>query len=323
MESKDIRHAPVVVFYGTDVPALYEVRRQYIAPDDTADVIRLEQPSAAEMMRQIETMDLFSTARRIEAVNPSWLVGAASEDRAVRQLLEKLSQLPPDTRVFIIAEGGLDRRKKSTKKILALAVTHQADLLNGRQLMQAFESYLRSRHARLEPAARVYVQQMTERWENVSGVFVRTESDKWLLQTPDGQVSAAIVRASLPTYMQHRVFAFWDDFLAGNLAAVLAANDKLFDGAKEELKNVGYVTSQLRLYLQIAELESAGMHAGQIAERLGINNAWRRKSVEQARRRIGTERARALLLAIYACQYARRTGVAGQSMRDIWIRYCG
>lgn len=95
MESKDIRHAPVVVFYGTDVPALYEVRRQYIAPDDTADVIRLEQPSAAEMMRQIETMDLFSTARRIEAVNPSWLVGAASEDRAVRQLLESSRNCRP------------------------------------------------------------------------------------------------------------------------------------------------------------------------------------------------------------------------------------
>ncbi len=315
---------PAVVFYGTDIPALYEARRQYVAPDDTADVIRLEGASTAEILRQIETMDLFSSARRIEAVNPICLTASSEGDaEEFSRLLDKIQHLPPATRLFIIVEGPLDRRKKNTKALLKSAAVHQADLLTGRELMQAFESYLRLRNAKLDSAARAYVQQMTERWENVSGVFVTTECEKWLLQSPHGIVHADVVRSSLPTYMQHRVFAFWDDFLAGNLAAVLRANDKLFDGAKEELKNVGYVTSQLRLYVQIDEWERSGFSPTEIAGKLGIKSSWRWNALERARRAIGATKARALLLAVYRCQYAGRTGAAGQSMRDIWLRYIG
>lgn len=321
MNKKDGQLAPVVVFYGTDVSALYAARSQYVSPKDDADVIRLERPTAAEIMRHIETMDLFSSARRIEAVNPLCLITAFEDRESFERLIAKLQNLPRETRVFIIVEGNLDRRKRNTKVLLKSAVAHQADLLTRRQLMQAFDAELRLRKGRLEPSARTYLQQMTERWENVSSVFVATEIERWLLSSPERTITESMIRDSLPSYMQHRAFAFWDDFLNGNLEAVLIANDSLFDGAKEELKNVGYVASQLRLYLQIAEMERSGLKSSAIAERLGINNSWRWNSLEQARRKLSLRRTRALLLAVYECQYAQRRGITGQSMRDVWIRY--
>lgn len=309
----------IYLFHGTDIPAVYARKQQ--AGNGTAETVEQgkEHSTTAEIVQQINQPSLFTEVRRFEFVNPLFLT-QKDESIPAKEFLQALENVPAETRVFFILEGKPDRRLSLVKKFLPLAQVSMSEFIPGWKVSAAFDSVLRAQDRGLSRAARQYLQAVAESWENISSVFITTEAQKWQLMTDQKEIPLEVVQESLPSYLQRQVFRFWDDLVDQRKRSVLEAVPHLFDGIDETLKNTGFLASQLRLCLEIYELEHAGFATRDMARELQVKNQWRWKNVYAAAQKLNYEQCATLLLALYRTQWRQRNGY-DVSWRELFSEY--
>lgn len=316
-----MKEKSLIVLAGEDIPALYARKEKYIHAAEDGE--RYEEGVNARLVVQmLQTQSLFATARRLEFINPAFLLGK-DESVPAAELLSALANIPAGTRVLCIVEGKLDRRRKFVKQILDLAEVYIAEFIPKWKVGEEAEMYVRRRGAKLTAGARRYLENVSEGWENVSSVFLSTECDKWLLMADGNEVTEAVIRDSLPSYMDLQIFTFWDHLLAGKRREVLAATPILFDKVEDELKNIGYLTAQLRYCLALVEMQAAGIPEPQIRKELGVNSAYRWKGLQASVRQVRPQALKALLLAIYDCRFCQRTQGGKADWQAVWVEFLG
>ena len=177
--------------------------------------------------------------------------------------------------------------------------------------------YLRNRRYRMVPKAVALLQELVEGWEPISSVFIHTECDKWMLMATSDTITETIIRDALPSYMNPQVFSFWDDLVAGNRKNILEKSDKLFVG-RDEIKNLGYILSQLRYSIMAAEYLGQGLPLPRLAQALKIA-PFRAEKIGTSLGRLSAENCAWLLQRIYQQQKRWRSGIPRGNWREVWL----
>lgn len=316
-----MKEKSLIILAGEDIPAIYARKEKYIRADEDSERYT-EGVNARLLLQLLQTQSLFAADRRLELMNPAFLIGK-DESVPADELLAALVNIPPGMRVLCIVEGKIDRRRKLVKNILELAEVYIAEFIPKWKVGEEAEMYLRRRGAKLTASARRYLETAAEGWEPVSSVFLSTECDKWLLMSDGNEVTEAVIRDSLPSYMNQQVFTFWDNLLAGKRREVLAANALLFVKPDETIKNIGYLTAQLRYCLALIELRAAGLADPQIREKLGVANTYRWQGIVSSVQRSRPQDLKALLLSIYDHQFRQRAQNGTQDWQPVWVEFLG
>lgn len=310
----------LTLIFGEDIPGVYLLKDQEAAKVKGEEVEQFnENVDAALVINVLQSQSLFFEKRRFEFINPAFLKSKDDSARA-DDLLAALNNIPEGTRVFLILEGKTDKRLKFTKDILRIAAVREARLVAKQDVVERVISLLGKHQSRLDNDARNYLRDVSETWESISEAFLVTECEKWLLMASDGVVTEEVIRLSLPTYMNQSVFQFWDYLIHKKKELALQMSVRLFDDNPEQLKNIGYVISQLRLCIAVDEATQAGMASSTIAKNMGAN-PYRLKHITRDLKFIKGAQARKMLLDIYQFQVFQRTKSTGSSYADLWIKY--
>ncbi len=308
----------LIVFYGEDVPGVYALKDRYLRTRKKEETKRFtENVNATLVLHEIGTQSLFTQQRTLEFINPLFFTSA---DANADDMITKLKELSDDTRVVFIVEGSLDRRRKIVRSILNMGTSYEAKFIPRWKIMDAMLAYLAKQNYKITPDAQRYLREITESWEAVSSVFIETECNKWILMETNDVITLNTILNSLPSYLNQEVFSFWDKLLSKN-PDVLSTSDGLFE-TNDELKNIGYITSQLRLCIAAQELLDAGIVFSEIQSRIGLKGKqYRWRGIVKSLNILDLFSAKRLLLDIYEHQFRLRNSLTGRKYKDIWLKF--
>lgn len=312
------KNKSVILLYGDDIPGIYAAKDRFVQAEADEEVERIagEKADAHTVAAHLAAHSLFGGKRRLEFINPKFLQGGDS-DAAWQELQKSLQNIDTDTCVVFLWEGSLDKRRKAVKWLVSQVEAVEVATIPHWKVVDEMQMYLRNRRYRLAPKAVALLRELVEGWETISTVFIHTECDKWMLMSATDTITEDIVRDALPSYMNPQVFSFWDDLAAGDRKNILEKSDKLFSG-RDEIKNMGYILSQLRYSIMASEYLRQGLPLPKLAQALKIA-PFRAEKIGSSLRTLSAADCAWLLQRIYVQQRRWRSGIQRGSWREVWL----
>ncbi|MGK9251771.1 MULTISPECIES: DNA polymerase III subunit delta [Paenibacillus] len=322
MEAKDAvkdiragRIAPVYAVFGKDRYRMSQfatmLTEKLLAPDERElGIVRydMSETSLEEIIGEAETLPFFVPKKIILARDSSFLCAAAKEGKVEHKAERFLSYMehPSDTSiiVFLVQADKLDERRKAVK------------LLKERNLLVAFPELTESELAawiirRAKDQNRSIGEEAASLLVSRAGTGMQAlsqEVDKLcLFAGEEGSISVEDVARLTASTVEEDVFALIDAMAELNMDRTLTIYRELLLRREEPIRIAALVARQLRIMLQIKELERHRYSPQQMAGQLGLHPYAVKLAAEKARK-FETAVLGEHLSALAELDYAMKTG---------------
>ena len=282
---------PVYVVYGKDRYRTQEfvsyLTDKLLTPEERElGIIKFDTSESAveNAVLEAETMSFFGGRKLVLVRDQSVFAAAAKEGKLQHdtdRLLAYLKQpLDSTVMVFVVHSEKLDERRKVVK------VLKEADALIAFQELEGVE-LVRWVLRRVSGQGRSIAEPAGERLIHRMGNNLQTlsqETDKLCLHVGQGGTIAIehIDRLTVPT-LEEDVFALIDACVSSRIERAVTLYRQLLIRKEEPIKIAALVARQLRIMLQIKELEQRSYSQQQIASQIGVHPYAVKLAAEKAR----------------------------------------
>lgn len=315
-EIKSGKFRPVYVLFGKDryrmeqfidylIGALLEPdeREMGIARFDTGEM------PVEEAVLEAETMPFFAARKLVLVRDSSVMAAGAKENAKIEHRPEtvlRYMEQPMDTSVvvFAVQADKLDERKKLVKALKERGSVISFPELDGVQLQQWMVKRASEQRRELKPeAAQLLIARLGTSMRQIAA-----EIDKLCLFVGEGGTIDEAAAASLTAASaEEDVFALVDAIAELQIGKALQMYRQLLLRREEPIKIAALIARQVRIMLQIKELEQHHYSPQQMAGQLGLHPYAVKLAAEKSRK-FETRRLGRLLDALAELDYGMKTG---------------
>ncbi len=317
------------ILYGNDRVSVSirkeEIIKSYFKNEDP-DVTVLEPPgSYAEYKNMLEGQSLFSSKMAVVIEDPFFLKRKLSnkkEETAFQDFILLLKNLSSDVLVIFTVFDVLDKRIKTVKEILLVCKGEECSLMKPENGASFMVQLLMKEGKRVEPEARMYLEEVLRAWEVLSKPLLQTECDKIVLMAGEKQsISRKLLEAALPDYMDQGIFRFTDSLLDKKASVILESAEKVFRNPEETIKSVGYLASRFRKIKMLKEMQRNKVPVLKMQKMLDIKNHYGLDYLVKDAKKVTEEEAEWFLLELFDYQFDLRFK-GNDGLKDLLLKYC-
>ncbi|MDR1453085.1 MAG: DNA polymerase III subunit delta [Candidatus Margulisbacteria bacterium] len=274
--------------------AVRALKKKYVDPALAAfalDSIPPEEKDLNRIINSLQTLPIFSPARLVLVYDPFFLKGSPkkkntetndaetevtetarsnSDERAETRLFAALENLPDGVRAVFVVNGPVDQRRKFFKFFQKNGETKIFEPFKPWEQDKAADwisNYLREKNCALDRSAAEFLVATA----GLSLGALASEADKLLLYASGkNKLNIDDVKA-LASAGGLQAYALGEALRRKDLPETLRLTVALLKDGEAPQKLLGYITGQLRVLLQIKELQAQRLSAAEIASLLKMN----------------------------------------------------
>lgn len=309
------RFSPLYVLYGKDRYRMEQFvellkNRMFSAEEQNMGVVKFDthETTLEEIVVEADSAPFFVEKKLIIAQD-SAVFSAAKENSKLEHRPEALLNymehpLESTVMVFIVNAEKLDERKKLVKSLKDRKVIVNFAELDHIQLIQ----WLRKKAIDQGREISADAAELLIRRIGVSMQQLAQELDKLCLHVGDhGEITVQLVDGLIAATVEEDVFALVDNIINIKLQAALAIYKALLVRKEEPIKLVALIVRQIRMMLQIKELEEHHYSPKQIAGMIGAHPYAVKLAAEKAVN-YPKKRLAELLSSLADLDYSMKTG---------------
>ncbi|WP_246563132.1 DNA polymerase III subunit delta [Paenibacillus montaniterrae] len=275
------RFSPLYVVYGKDryrIEQFVELlkNRMFTAEDQHMGIVKFDtqETSLEEIVVEADSAPFFVEKKLIIVKDSSIFSASVGKDNAKLEhrpetLLSYIEHpLESTVMVFIVYAEKLDERKKLVKSLKDRKVLVHFPELDHIQLIQWLRKKAGEQGREISPdAAELLIRRIGMSMQQLS-----QELDKLCLHVGDkGEITVALVDQLIAVTIEEDVFALVDAIVNIKLNEALAIYKELLVRKEEPIKLIALIVRQIRMMLQIKELEESQYSPKQIAGMIGAH----------------------------------------------------
>lgn len=257
----------------------------------------------------------FFLERKLILVRDSQIFMAAQKEAKVTHNVDKLLQylehpLSTSTIVFVVHAEKLDERKKIVKLLKERRSIIHFPELNEQQLIGWLDKRAREQGRTVEQAA----AELLVRRVGTSMQALAQELDKLCLHSGEGgAITVSLVHEFTTSTIEEDVFSLVDGIVQSHTEKAILLYRSLLLRREEPIKIVALIARQIRMMLQIKELEQQQYSPAQIASHIGAHPYVVKLTAEKARA-YNSKQLASLIQRIADLDYAMKSGFVEKSL---------
>lgn len=268
-----------------------------------------------EIMLEAETVPFF-LQQKLLLIQDTLLLTAGGKD--INKLdhkpdtLLKYMEYPLESTVivFIVQAEKLDERRKVVKQLKSKQIVLTFDELDQAQMKQWLMQRVQKQGRIITESAATLLQLKTGNHMQL----LAQETDKLCLRVGEaGTIDETIVRELIPDTAEEHVFALVDAIVELRTAQALQLYKQLLLQREEPIKIIALIVRQIRMMLQIKELEQQHYAPKQMASILG-QHPYAVKLAAEKGKRLSKEKLSAILSQLADLDYNMKTGAAHKEL---------
>lgn len=316
--------------YGEDIVAVNtrqkEILKNYFTQGNPEITVFESDGTYEAYKNRLKSQSLFSENIAVIINNPFFLKKKSQSEKEEKEFLSflnVLSKLNDDTLVIIAQEGKIDKRIKNFKLLMNICNVIECAMLKSSAGIEKMVEKFQKNGKTLSYDAREYLEEVLSSWSEISESLLTTECDKILLMADKSKViDRKLLEEALPDYMNQVIFRYADQLFSKNIAAILQNTDHVFYDTSSEIKNIGFISSQLRKIKIIKEMQREGKSSSEISNKLKIKSQWQMKRLMQTSRKLKENEVEELILDLFEYQYEQRHGQTERTIKDVFLKFC-
>lgn len=315
--------------HGEDIVAIHtrekEILNKYANGQDIDVTVFDFEDTYEGYKSRLESQSLFCEKIAVIINNPFFLkkkTQSEKEEKEFEDFIDVLKNLTEDTLLIITHEGKADKRGKNVKVLNNICNVFECVMLKALSGFEQMEFKFRQNGKSLSFEAGEYLKDVLSSWSELSESLLSTECDKILLMAGNSKViSRELLEEALPEYMNQVIFKYADQLFSKNTQAILQNTDRVFYDISSEIKNIGYISSQLRKMKIIKEMQRTGKSNNEIFEFLKIKSQWQMKKILQTARNLNEFDIDNLIVDLFTYQYNKRHGQTEKKIKDVFLKF--
>lgn len=316
--------------YGEDIVAINTRQKEILKRHfmgESFDVTTFDEKGTYEAYKSsLEGQSLFSEKTAVVINNPFFIKRKSQSDREENEFenfLKTLKELPKETVLIITWDGKVDKRVKNIKSLMNICTIFECSMLKASDGIEKMSFKLQKNGKKLSYEAREYLKDVLSSWSEISESLLSTECDKILLMAGNSTViSQKLLEDALPSYMNQIIFKYVDELFSKNIKAIIQNTDRVFPDVSSEIKNIGFISSQLRKIKIIKELKRVGKSSFEISKALKINSKWQMNRLLKNSNKLSENDVDNLLVDLFTFQYDKRHGQTEKTIKDVFLKFC-
>lgn len=311
----------IYVIYGKDryriEQSVEQIKKSMFLPEEEEmGIIKFDTAEHAldEIVYEAESPSFF-LERKLIIVRDSQIFMSAQKEAKINHNTDRLIQyldnpLSSSTLVFVVYAEKLDERKKIVKVLKERRSIVHFPELDESQLVQWLTKHAQDQGRTLEKtAAELLVQRIGNGMQALA-----QELDKLCLHSGEGGIiTVQLVNAFTTSSIEEDVFSLVDSIVQTNTTKAVLLYRELLTKREEPIKIVALIARQIRMMLQIKELESQHYSPQQIASHIGAHPYVVKLTAEKARQYNSMQLAQ-LLKRIADIDYAMKSGFVDKNL---------
>lgn len=315
-EVKSGKIRPFYVVYGKDryrIEQFVELIQQKLFTREQYEMGLMkydsQETALEEIVLEAESPPFFVDYKLIIVEDSSIMCAGAKDQSKLEHKPESLLQyiehpLESSIIVFVVNAEKLDERKKIVKQLKERRCIVAFPELDQHQLKQWMIKRASDQGRSLQPeAAELLIARV-----GVSMQQLAQEVDKLCIHVgPEGNISLALTQQLTPTTLDEDVFALVDSIIKLKLEQALQMYKQLLVQKEEPIKLVALIARQLRMMIQIKELEEHHYSPQQMASQIGAH-PYAVKLAAASAKGFQTKQLATLLSSLAELDYGMKTG---------------
>lgn len=311
----------IYVIYGKDryriEQSVEQIKKSmFKADEEEMGIVKFDTSEQAidEVVYEAESPSFFLD-RKLIIVRDTQIFMSAQKESKINHNTDKLIQylehpLSTSTIVFVVYAEKLDERKKIVKLLKERRSIVHFPELDDLQLAHWLEKRAQDQGRTLEKAAAELLVQRTGN----SMQALAQELDKLCLHSGEGgHISVSLVNEFTTSTIEEDVFSLVDSIVTNNTNKAILLYRELLIKREEPIKIVALIARQIRMMMQIKELESQHYSPQQIASHIGAHPYVVKLTAEKARH-YNSKQLALLIQRITDLDYAMKSGFVEKSL---------
>ncbi len=285
----------VKIISGTEPALMEKAKKEYIRrvlEQAGGDCAQEEWSNCGEKecIHMLESLSLFHSCNLYIVTNPLFFPvrknSAGGEEKAAvkpkklsaeqERLAEMLLHMKPDMYILFYIEGTLQVGTPFYKQLKGKISAENFAAVTSKNVMPYVQEYVEQHGKQLDMESQHYLAEVFYSWESISLPFIYTELDRLFLMMADAEKKIGMrqVRSLFRGYGNNSVFSFVDMYLQRTSLEWRRDIESFWDTPAKQIKNIGYLASQLRVLKGYLELRAARISEADIMSRLtGLTNS--------------------------------------------------
>ena len=304
---------PVYLFWGDE----WYLKKRHVdkfinqIPEDVRDfnldIFEEQDVTYAELKEAVSALPVFSDKRLIILKNSRLLSTTMKKNKSgitEEQLIQVLNNLNPTSCLLILAEGNVDKRKKTYKLIAEQGEVLEFLPLKGRQLLMWLKSFFEENGKKITKEA---AELLLDSCAN-SLTQLAQEAEKLILYAQEMDIiDQEIVSRLTSRTNQETIFKLIDSVAEKDAKSAFYSLRAILDNNEPPLKILFMLTKQFRLILQVKVLSEQGKPPKALADILNLSPFVIRNCLQQSRK-YSLKELRQIFQLLLAADNAIKTG---------------
>jgi len=311
----------IYVIYGKDhyriEQCVNQIKKSMFQPDEEdMGIVKFDtsEHPLEEIVYEAESPPFFLDHKLI-IVRDTQIFMAAQKEAKINHNLDHFIQyldhpLSSTSIVFVVYSEKLDERKKVVKLLKERRSIIHFPELDEQQLVSWLIKRSEEQGRVLEQnAAQLLIQRVGNGMRGLA-----QEIDKLCLHTGEGgHITVGLVNEFTTSTLEEDVFALVDSIVNGNTTKAVLLYRELLTKREEPIKIVALIARQIRMMLQIKELESQHYSPAQIASHIGAHPYVVKLTAEKARH-YNAKQLATLIKRIADIDFAMKSGFVDKNL---------
>jgi DNA polymerase-3 subunit delta len=266
-----------------------------------------DQFSVAELRDCISMTALFSTTQLILVKNP-WFLNKAPSDKEVEMIKQFITMVPnTDHTLVIYVLGPVDQRKKVAsflKKNSAFTRHSPFNQWEQDKVLQWLENAIKTRSKTIEQSALIALEQIG----GTQLQLLSNELDTLCLYIGNRPHITLDDIKEMSADKSANTFHLIDALKAGDTAEIIGCVDRLLHSGEDPIRLMGLIVSQVRLFVQLLQLQSQRLSSQDIAKEVGKNPYYIQKLLPQLLKKHSLTGVTQQLIRLATADYEIKSG---------------
>ena len=254
------------VLYGSEeyliTKRITEIISNSVKLQDSVTYLDMKDVSLEFALEEAQMIPLFEDKKVIVMRHASFLGTKGAKGNELEQLIEYCSATNPQTVLILVADDGIDERKKLIKELRSLIKFEEFKSLDDMDRKQYVNGYIKKHSINVLDSAKSYLLSVLPNDMRA----MHGELEKLALY--DGMVDESIIRMLVTRPLEDDVFKLVNAVINRNMKQALLIWQDFLVLNKEPLALIGALAAQFRFCYQVAALKMEGYSEHEIANKL-------------------------------------------------------
>ena len=254
------------VLYGSEEylinKRITEIISGSVKMQDSVTYLDMKDVSVEFALEEAQMIPLFEDKKVIVMRHSSFFSSKSEKGNELEQLIDYCSVSNPQTDLIIVADDGIDERKKSVKELRSLLKFEEFKPLDEMDRKQYVTGFIKKNSINISDTAKSYLLSILPNDMRA----IQGELEKLALY--DGVVDESIIRMLVARPLEDDVFKLVNAVVSRNMKQALLIWQDFLVLNKEPLALIGALASQFRFCYQVSALKLEGYSEHEIASKL-------------------------------------------------------